>query len=91
MIYTKAIKQTTTQEIKTNITITDNDMSKSIATEIEKATGTHREAFANETGPAVINITAAARVTPPSSVIDATPLRGPLRRETTEVPPAAQT
>jgi len=76
-----------------NITITGDDVAKSIAAEIEQATGTHCEAFANDTGSVVIydNIAAIARVTPLSSVIDVAPLCGPFRCEITEVPLAVQT
>ena len=76
-----------------HITITGEEVAKAIASEIEQATGTHCEAFSNDTGSVVIydNIAAIARVTPLFSVIDVAPLCGPFRCEITEVPLTVQT
>lgn len=76
-----------------DITITDEDVAKSIATEIEKATGMACEAFSNDTGSVVIydHTVAIARVTPLFSVADVAPLCGPFVGKITEVPLAVRT
>lgn len=76
-----------------NITITDEDVAKSIAAEVEQATGTHCEVFTNETGSVILynHTQVIARTTPLFSVIDVAPLAGPFRCEITEIPLAVQT
>ena len=93
MVHNRTSKQTTTQEVKMNITITDKDVAKSIATEIEQATGTQCEVFSNDTGSVIIydHTVTVARITTLSSVIDVAPLAGPFRCENTDIPLAMQT
>lgn len=76
-----------------NITITDKDVAKSIATEIGKATGMACEVFTNETGSVIIydHTKAVARVTPLFDVIDVAPLCGPFVSHITDVPLAVST
>lgn len=76
-----------------NITITDKDVAKSIATEVGKATGMACEMFSNETGSVIIydHTKAVARVTKPYSVIEVAPLCGLFVGDITDVPFAVST
>lgn len=77
------------------ITITDMDVAKSIATEIEKATGTDCKAFSNGTGSSVIvydRTTVIARVIAELfPAITVSPSYGPFVGEITEIPLAVRT
>ena len=76
------------------IEITSKDVAKSIAADIEEATGTHCEAFTNEAGSIVLydHTTVIARVTAelfPYIVVN--PLYGSFAGETTSIPVAVRT
>lgn len=93
MIYARAIKQTTTQEVETEVKINSREVAEAIAAKVEQVTGLDCEAFTNETGSvAVHNHTQAiARITPPFSVMDAEPVGGPFDGETVCIPLEAET
>lgn len=71
-----------------HITITGEEVAKTIAAGVEQTTGKTCEAFTNETGSVVVcdRNTVIARVTPLFSVIDVAPLCGPFVCDITEVP-----
>lgn len=64
---------------------------KAVARQIEQATGEDCEAYSNVVGSAAItHDTMTARITPPSSVVDAAPTAGPFAGRITEIPPEAR-
>lgn len=93
MIYVKAIKQTTTQEAKTHITITSEDAAKAIAEEIKQATGTACEAHTDNTNTIITHnhTETIAQVTTPFGVTAVTPSRGPFTGKATTIPLEAET
>lgn len=74
-----------------NIEITSKDVAKTIAQQIEQATGENCEASSNPVGTVVImHTTMLARITPLFSVVNVAPTAGPFVGEITEIPSEAR-
>ena len=93
MMCIRAIKQTTTQKIKTEVKINSKEIAKATATKVEQVTGPDREAFANQAGSTVVHnhTKAIARITPIISVVDVVPVGGAFDGEPATIPTGANT
>ena len=93
MIYIRAIKQTTTREVKTEATINSEEVAEAIAARVEAATGKDCEAFTGEVGSVVVynRTQVIARLMPLLSVVDVEPVGGPFDGETVSIPLEAET
>lgn len=75
------------------VKLTGKEVADTIAAQVEQATGLDCEAYPNETGSVIMfrHTTVIARITPPSDIMDVTPVGGTFDGENTEVPLEART
>ena len=92
MIYIGTIKQTTTQEVMMEVTITSKEVAEAIAAHVAQTTGTHCETFTNDVAAVILHhAQVIARITPLFSVIAVAPIGGTFAEEITEIPLEART
>lgn len=75
------------------VTLKSKEVAKTIAAQVEQATGLYCEAYSNEVGSVVVFRSTAiiARIAPLFDIMYVTPVGGPFDDENTEVPLEAKT